>query len=295
MIRFDTKVFLGSLITAVLFATSFFVAFNHPSPFPAGPCIMSFNIRCETTADSGTHAWGFRRSLVADMVMAHKCDFIGMQEVFPDQYRFLADELHSLYDSVYLPRDGVKDEGVPIFFLKANWTATENGTFWLSDTPDRMSNFPGHGYRIATWVRLQRNGTNDSVIVLNSHFDPDSEEARTKSSRLILQELEKIKNGTNAKVVMTGDLNATPKTEEVSILSTGMLRDTARKSRKLRGRATYHDWKGIIHGDKIDYVFLSEGFERVAFKIERRARLLPGGVTAYPSDHFPVIAVLKEL
>lgn len=277
------------LLVGMSFTVSTMATDNSSLP-AADLSVMSFNIRCKTTEDSGARAWSFRKALASSVISQHGCDFVGLQEVRAEQYQFLSRDLEPLYDSVYLPRDENRDEGVPVFYLKERWTREKNGSFWLSSTPERKSSFSGHGYRIVTWVRLRRRANSETVLVLNTHYDYESAEARVKSTALILREIARLRNSPEEKVVLTGDLNAVPSSPEVrGVTATGLLHDSA-EGMGLNEYATDQDWTGRLYGEKLDYVFTTRGLKALGFLIYRWAELLRGGSTQYPSDHYPVIA-----
>src|SRR3546814_9338076 len=65
------------------------------------------------------------------------------------------------------------------------FTLLASGTFWLSHTPDR----PGKGWdaaypRIASWARLRDRTARQTLLVVNTHFDPVGQVADRKSTRL---------------------------------------------------------------------------------------------------------------
>ena len=56
-----------------------------------------------------------------------------------------------------------------------------------------------------------------------------------------------------------------------------------------RGEGTRHGFRGGTGGERIDWILASRDFKAVAAGIERNSR---NG--RYPSDHFPVTAVLRR-
>jgi endonuclease/exonuclease/phosphatase family metal-dependent hydrolase len=198
--------------------------------------------------------------------------------------------------------DGKKGECSGVFYRKSRLEKNDEGSFWLSDTPEK----PGTSFyvapkgkpkavpRIASWVKLTDKDSGRKFVLLNMHWDHISEPAREKSGALVRKRLAKLAG--DLPLIVMGDLNAHEDSPGVRELvgendSTGRkLRDSFRELRPERSpnEASFNDWKGTVKGSRIDFILHTSEFTPVAAEIVR---------TSYdghwPSDHYPVVATLK--
>ena len=223
--------------------------------------IMTFNIRTETRVD-GRNNWELRYQPVAEFVNKSKADIVGMQEV---QQRQLTDLCGMMGDYSYVgvARDDGKQKGEynPIFYRKERFNLLRSGTFWLSPTPAE----PSYGWgaacrRIATWAILQEKTTMKSIIVLNTHLDHISEEARANGAALIKERLSRMNN--ELPVVVTGDMNSDDKSTAYAKFATAIfpMQDAYKTAKRKKGPDyTFHGFGQLPQDSrtKIDYIFLS--------------------------------------
>ncbi len=223
--------------------------------------IMTFNIRTETKVD-GRNNWELRYQPVAEFVNKSKSDIVGMQEV---QQRQLTDLCSMMGDYSYVgvARDDGKQKGEynPIFYRKERFNLLRSGTFWLSPTPSE----PSYGWgaacrRIATWAILQEKTTMKSIIVLNTHLDHISEEARANGAALIKERLSRMNN--ELPVVVTGDMNSDDKSTAYAKFATAIfpMQDAYKTAKRKKGPDyTFHGFGQLPQDNrtKIDYIFLS--------------------------------------
>lgn len=228
---------------------------------PVTARIMTFNIRTETRVD-GRNNWELRYQPVAEFVNKSKADIIGMQEV---QQRQLTDLCSMMGDYSYVgvARDDGKQKGEynPIFYRKERFNLLRSGTFWLSPTPAE----PSYGWgaacrRIATWAILQEKTTMKSIIVLNTHLDHISEEARANGAALIKERLSRMNN--ELPVVVTGDMNSDDKSTAYAKFATAIfpMQDAYKTAKRKKGPDyTFHGFGQLPQDNrtKIDYIFLS--------------------------------------
>ena len=257
---------------------------------------MSFNIRFASPTD-GDNRWELRRSSVADMVRKFDGDFVGLQEVLPEQLAFLKQSLPS-YGCISRSRDAdpTRGEAGPIFYHDDRWSldTLQHGTFWLSPTPTIAgstgwwSGLP----RIVTWARFVDKKTGCGVYVYNTHFSHFSLWARLRSGMLLARRI--AQRAHPEPVIVTGDFNGGETSLAIEYLKGRLpgnpvrLIDTFRAVHPLEWFAgTYHAFRGVRIGPKIDYIFTLPGAD------VRRADIVRDRPTPrYPSDHFPVIADL---
>lgn len=271
------------------------------SPNPPGPStelrVGTFNIRCATSRD-GPNAWEHRLEIFTQTVRRFDPDIVAFQEVLPVQQ----DDLNAAmpdFGSVATHRDdGCRlGEAASIFYRGSRFECAESGTFWLSESPEAIGSL-GWGaacVRICTWVRLRDRLANRMVRVFNTHFDHVSESARLNSAKLVG---ERIARGGDAEpTILAGDFNAT---EDGGVYAT-LLRTAAGAGVKLADsyRAAHpmvnpdelscHDYTGATAGLRIDWLFHGGALRCQTAEIDRTRS--PGG--KYPSDHYPVWAVLQ--
>ena len=272
---------------------------QQPAPAAAPPDqptlrVASFNIRYGT-ADDGENRWEKRKDLVVGTIRKLDPDLLGVQEALA----FQVDELKAVlpaYDFVGVGRDDGRRAGefAGIYYRKDRFEQLAVGHIWLSETPDQ----PGsRGWdaslpRVATWVRLRDLRTARPLFVINAHFDHRGPRARVESAKLMRRTIEELHEG--APVIVTGDFNATEDDEPYAALrgaagDAQRLLDTYRAAHPERrpDEATFNGFTGNRTGSRIDWILHSGDLRTVAAEIsyERDGE-------RYPSDHYPVSAVL---
>lgn len=254
--------------------------------------VMSFNIRYNEPRD-GANAWANRKAKVADVIRFHKADLIGVQEAL---YSQLQDLENFLPDFAWfgIGREGENNgEFSAVLYRRDRFKLLKNHTFWLSETPDKVSSkgWDANLPRIVTWGQLQDKQTKKKFFLFNTHFDHIGAKARTESSKLLLSQIQKIAE--KSSFVVTGDFNATEDTnvyriltgkEEVGNFKLLDARYTS-KNGHFGGNSTFSAFKELEPNRKIDYVFVGSG-----------VTVLEHGVLSdrwdgfWASDHLPVLA-----
>jgi endonuclease/exonuclease/phosphatase family metal-dependent hydrolase len=290
------KVFVRVVLALAVFAAP---AFAEPLR------VMSFNIRGDfdlEQATDGPEAWNaltnqHRRDLVAKTIREFNPDVLGVQEAFVHQLKDLQEILGS-YDFYGIGRDDGKlaGESCAIFYRKDRFRQVKAGTFWLSETPDKVGTlYPGTDYvRIASWTLLADQKNNDrEFLVINTHWDHISQSAREHGAKVIRERIESLSGG--RPVMVMGDLNdsedsASTRSLMASDSSTLPLVDSYRVAvpKRTALEATYHGFEGSNAGSRIDFILPSREFTVKEAEINHR---IFG--RRYPSDHFPVTSVLE--
>jgi endonuclease/exonuclease/phosphatase family metal-dependent hydrolase len=118
-------------------------------PDPSRMRVMTFNIRYNNPGDQ-ENAWPNRKKMAASMFRFHHVDLVGVQEALQGQIDDLAALLPE-YGWVGVGRDDGKSRGEfsAIFYRKDRYTALENSTFWLSETPETVGSKGWDGFAIA--------------------------------------------------------------------------------------------------------------------------------------------------
>ncbi|MBD3236584.1 MAG: endonuclease [Candidatus Eisenbacteria bacterium] len=277
--------------------------------------VMSFNIRYGSAAD-GENAWPQRREMVVETILRFDPDLLGLQECLAEQ----ADDLQAAL-SGYAFFGAGRDDGqragemCAILYRRARFEELAGGHFWLSETPSR----PGsRGWdaacpRMVSWVRLAERGraAGGALCFLNTHFDHRGSRARREAALLLRERLGDLCG--SCAVIVTGDFNAPADAGEsapyrillgeVGSRAERAPRD-ARAPRVLRplidtyralhplapGEGTYHGFRGERFGARIDWILATPDLHPLEAAIVSR-----GQAGRYPSDHFPVTAVLHRV
>lgn len=248
--------------------------------------VMSCNVRCTTPQDLGKKSWFYRADLILKNIETEKPGIIGFQEVTKLQYSYLCDSLKG-FDSAITYRDrSPLSEGCPVFYRTDLYTLVDRGSFWLSETPDKMSKDWGSAYcRICSYVILTDKATGKDFAVFNTHLDHISDTARINGIAVILDKIEQLGNIPS---VIMGDFNAKENSETYKN-ATKKLLDVKYQTLNTAAGVTYQNWGSAERSKCIDYIMISKtGFAVNSYKVITNTY---GGV--YPSDHFPITASLE--
>ena len=252
---------------------------------------MTYNIRLNVDSD-GINSWVNRKDYFLSQIQFYEPDVLGVQEVTPGQLTEIAAFLKD-YSYVGKGRDeNNQGESSNIFFKKDRFNIKDSGTFWLSETPDKVSKgWDAAINRVCTYVLLQDKTKRKSFWVFNTHLDHMGEMARTNGILLIMQKM-KMLNKTNLPVIFMGDFNSEPGTERIKALKNEMLDTRDISIQKPFGPdGTFNGFKHNEAVTKlIDYIFISKSSP---FVVQKYAVLSDSKDLKYPSDHLPVYVDLK--
>jgi endonuclease/exonuclease/phosphatase family metal-dependent hydrolase len=218
-------------------------------------------------------------------------DLIGVQEALHPQLEYILRALPG-YEMVGVGRDdGVRaGEYACILYRSAALTLNRSDTFWFSDTPERVASasWGNRVTRICTWAQfITPEGR--AIYHYNVHLDHESQPSRERSVALLLARM--AVRDPKAPVLVTGDFNAGETNPALIAMREGNLyRDTFRVAHPSAAPVgTFTGFKyGEVGGEKIDYVFATPEWEVLEAAIVRSER-----DGRYPSDHFPVTAVVR--
>lgn len=251
--------------------------------------VMSANVRCWAPDDLGKRSWFFRADLIAQNIEKTSPDIIGFQEVTWLHYGYLTDIMPE-FDSVIEYRDDfVLSEGCPIFYSRDKFDLVDKGSFWLSETPEKMSKDWGSAcYRICSYIILKEKTSGKELIVFNTHLDHVSDEARIKGIEVVL---DKQAEFGGMPMLLMGDLNAAPGSVTYNSAAENFW-DACKIADDSIDGATYQNWGAKLDNPRIDYIMVSKtGISVKTYKV-----LTDTYDGIYPSDHFPIYAdiVLTE-
>jgi endonuclease/exonuclease/phosphatase family metal-dependent hydrolase len=252
--------------------------------------IATFNIRYANPRDSG-NLWADRAPVVASLIRFHEFDIFGTQEGLKNQLDDIANALPE-YAWYGKGRDDGKDKGEfsAIYYLKAKFRLLQSGDFWLSPTPEK----PGPGWdarlnRICSWLQLEDIKAKKKFFVFNVHFDHQGIEARKESSKLLLQKIKTLAG--NNPVILTGDFNGDHNSEWYQALAnSGVVSDTYKLAKQpYVPTGSFNNFgANLKHNTIIDHIFITK-----PFKVHKWGVLTDSYQGKFPSDHFPVMTVVK--
>jgi endonuclease/exonuclease/phosphatase family metal-dependent hydrolase len=261
--------------------------------------VMTYNIRYLNNNDGLDH-WNLRADKVAETI--REGDIIGLQEATRPQIDGIAKQ-NEAYDWYGVGRDDGKDRGefCPIFWKKDRFEVVSKGTFWLGPDAQAVGK-PAWGAnlpRICSWLVLREMRRENVWVVLNTHFDHQSPDARLNSARLIRQMASEIvqQQTEPCSVVLTGDLNCSPESPPFKALidkdDEGMLfvdSFSMSESKPTGATGTWNAFRKIADGQRIDFVLLGQP----QTKVLAHETLDPKTETGrFASDHLPVVARLQ--
>ena len=255
--------------------------------------VISFNICYDNPGDS-EHRWDNRKERVVNLLKFYQADVFGLQEALHHQVTHVEEHFPN-YRRVGVGRDDgkMKGEYSPIFYDTTKLQSIDEGTFWLSTTPEKPSkDWDAALPRIATWVILQKKSTEENILVCNTHFDHRGEVARLESAKLLQKKLPALADGTP--VILMGDFNSDPDSAPYQALNDGNNLVDAYVSSELPPVGPEKSFSGFVvtpdlPGDRIDHIFVSP-----SLKVLRYAVISEEKAGSYPSDHFPVFAEISN-
>ena len=250
---------------------------------------MSYNIKYANEND-GENSWSNRKDFLANQLKFYHPQIFGVQEAVKSQIDFITTELPT-YKSLGVGREG-GDQGEfsAIFYDTTKFEVLKSDTFWLSETPDQISKgWDADYHRICTYALLKDKESEEQFYFFNTHFDHRGKEARTNSARLIIQQIKKV-NVENYPVLLTGDFNLEPETEQIQYIKS-YLNDAKEATAAITlgpsGTFNGYDFQTPVTR-RIDYIFHSE-----EINVETYAVLSDNENGRYASDHLPVFVKIQ--
>lgn len=252
--------------------------------------VGTFNIRYDNPRDSG-NLWKDRAPVVASLIRFHEFDIVGTQEGLKHQ---LDDMKNALSEYSYYGKgrdDGQsKGEHSAIFYKKDKYSVIDSGDFWLSQTPEK----PGPGWdarlnRICSWIKLRTKQGGKTFYVFNVHYDHQGVQARIESSKLMIDKIKQIAG--KQPVIFTGDFNGNHQSEwYLNIKNSGVFRDVlGLVAHPYVNNGSFNSFSANNPSkDIIDHIFISSHFS-----VRKYGILTDTYHGKFPSDHFPVLAVLN--
>jgi len=253
--------------------------------------MMTYNIRYDNQND-GDNQWSKRKEFLCDQIAFYSPDILGVQEGLHHQVEYI-DSTFINYNYVGLGRDDGKKKGEysAIFFNKNKLKIVKDSTFWLSQTPDKISiGWDASMERICTYALFQDKLSNQRFWVFNTHFDHIGVVARKESAKLISRIINQL-NHDNFPVLLMGDFNLKATSEPIRFLSKEFNDSkTSCLSKPFGPIGTFNGFKfdqPVV--DRIDYIFTTKS----NIKVNKYAVLSDSIELKYPSDHLPVYVQIE--
>ncbi|MEZ7507057.1 endonuclease/exonuclease/phosphatase family protein [Flavobacterium sp. Arc2] len=248
--------------------------------------VMTYNIRLNVATD-GENNWNLRAAFFTSQIQFYVPDIFGIQEALPNQVLDISNALPS-YNHIGLGREeNGLGESSNIFYNKNRLEIKKSSTFWLSDTPEKVSKGWDAAYnRVCTYALFKDVKTKQLFWVFNTHLDHIGEVARNKGLSLIMTRIAQL-NTKKYPVIFMGDLNSEPTENRIIGLKNTM--DDSREITKEKPFGPLGTFNNFKHNEavnkRIDYIFLSKNS---IFKVKKYAVLSDSKDLKYPSDHLPV-------
>lgn len=259
----------------------------------AGPAlhVMTFNVRrAIAISPRPADRWSRRAPLVRELLQAEQPALLGVQETLPHQVAQLAAALGSSYAHLGhgRNRDG-RGESTPLFYDTERLDVVEWTQRALSDTPERPGS-TGWGNtipRMFVEAVLRDRASGAEFLAINAHLDVFSARARGRSADAIRGRV----SARGGAAVVLGDFNSAP--------------GSVPWNRFTRDGVLVDGWKVAVEritpewGTFGNYRRAREGGERIDgilttpdIRVERIGIHADPPSGPWPSDHFPVQAVL---
>jgi endonuclease/exonuclease/phosphatase family metal-dependent hydrolase len=253
--------------------------------------LISFNIRYDNTGDT-INNWNDRKASLAKLIQHYDADIVGIQEGLHHQVDFLNTALTN-YSYVGVGRDDGKEKGEysAIFYNSNKFKVLKTNTFWLSETPEKVSvGWDASMERICSYALFENLKTKKQFWVFNTHFDHRGMQARINSAQLIYKKINEIKTS-KLPVILMGDLNLTPDTEPIQYLKKN-LTDAMEISKK-----PFYGPTGTFNGfdqdrimeNRIDYFFVKNVDVLSYTHIDDRM-----ANNKHISDHLPILMTIAN-
>jgi len=247
---------------------------------------MTYNIRYDNPRDM-ENRWELRKEFLTDQVKFFEPDIMGIQEGLHHQVKYIDNSLGK-YDYTGVGRDDGKTKGEysAIFYKSQKYNVHKSFTFWLSETPQKVSvGWDASMERICTCTLFEEIKSKQKFWVFNTHFDHIGDLARLNSAKLIIKKIDEL-NNQKFPVILMGDLNLKPESEAIKYITNHMNDSYLAASHSFGPDITFNGFNyNFTDSKRIDYIFTS----KTGIEVLKYAVLTDSKNQKFPSDHFPVI------
>ena len=254
--------------------------------------VMSFNAKVDDRSGTVTD-WNHRRDGAVAMIKENGPDLIGLQEGQAHEITYLAKNLTD-YRWYGLGRDTgevpattdsySREESMAIFYNAKVLKMEESGTFWLSETPEKISfGWDADYRRTCTWARFTIIETGKTIFFFNTHLDNKGATARQESIKLIVSKMASINPNGNPSF-LTADFNSATTSAIFEPLK-AVMHDARTTAPSTDSHNTFHNYESAAGKSTIDHVWYG-GTTNIALKYHTVIEKYAG--IQYVSDHYPV-------
>ena len=191
--------------------------------------ICNYNIRYYNGSGNSAIDWPNRKAKVFEMILRHKMDVCGIEEITkyqsPDFISTLTD-----YEYVGYGRDngkensaGASGEQTGIIYKKDRYIKLDQGRFFLSSTSYKPSKVANSDFnRLVAWVKLKDRTSGDEFFFFSTHFNHNytatKVQVRTEQAEVAIAEVPKIAG--DLPYFFVGDFNCEITEPSYEMLST---------------------------------------------------------------------------
>ncbi|MBE6677348.1 MAG: hypothetical protein E7597_00940 [Ruminococcaceae bacterium] len=262
---------------------------NHYTTAEHEISVMSFNVR--VNSDASPNSVSDRAPRVKQHIADYNPDIIGFQEVVP-LWKSNFDSWLTGYSKEFIWRDSAGTEAAPLYWKTDKFTVLEQGSFFLSETPDVMSKGWDANYnRTCSYAALVHKASGILVLAFNTHLDNGGTEARPNGAALIASRMQALEEkykgqgyGDNIAMYCTGDYNSKKNSTAYANMTANLadLRTDANTKLSSTSLGTYNGWGAS--DSLIDFIFTNNhGSESLTYKVNNEQ--ING---YYISDHYAV-------
>ncbi|KAL0237431.1 hypothetical protein PCE1_000828 [Barthelona sp. PCE] len=245
--------------------------------------VLTLNIRYLTSKDRGSRSWDVRKMALRSYVRSSRADFICLQEVWPEQLRFLVQDTEYACIGSRRAFNPTDKEMLVLLFSREKFRLNDYGIRFFSNNVSTAG---------TTWSDTRcdlprmmiighfspKNDLSKEICVVNTHFDL-STEARLRMAQDVLDFI-----GVGGHSIIVGDLNAEPNSEPIRLLRSNY-RDCLQYVEE-GDLTTYH---GFGKSSKtLDYIFCTEPLEPISVRIDNYE---VNGI--HYSDHYGIRATFQ--
>ena len=269
---------------------------TRPPPGPLSVRVMTFNLRWDGFED-GKNAWSERREVACEVLRAFAPDAVGTQEPMVRQIDDIVAAIPALAQYRF-DNDPVYTRTQQVLYRRDRFERVAGGGFLVAEGTNEEGTV-----RYCTWVRLTDKVDGRSFEHYNVHLDHRDLISRQLSVVRLMQHL--AGRTTPYPFVVTGDFNTGENSPPMAFLRGERtlpdaggreytnpipLVDTFRVLHpEAKDAGTAGGFAGKRGGGKIDHILVARGAATVLEAAIVHTQV--GG--RYPSDHFPVTAVLE--
>ena len=244
--------------------------------------------------------WEERMPHVTGLIKEKGFDLMGLQEVTTPQAEVIRAALPGWKLVGVATNDAERSRcshANGILYRTDRFAALRWGRFALSETPEvpGSRSWDTKCVRSCTCAVMEDLVDHRRFLVFNTHFDHRGQVAREKGMELVLARIEAARRNTGLPVILCGDFKSVVTTPQIEAAKKALRLAYDVSETPPKGPArTDNEWKfrdpsQETYGPRIDHVFLTDGAKVRSY--ETFGDFFGDGI--YPSDHFPIKAVLE--